>query len=249
MFVRVAGWASMKLQDYFDISQAADAVALQRRLVGFAERLGFGLITAAVVVEAAEAARPPAFHVISNMPDGFKETSADPQLSVRDPVNRRLKKLSVPFSYDQALYVAEGAADLWDRQALFGYRTGVAVGLHLPGRKHFLLGIDRDEALPKADSKIVRLFADVQLLAVHAQSAAMRLLTPSAEAEPLARLTPRELEVLCWTREGKSAWEVGRIVGISEATVNFHLRNLCAKLGVASKHQAVLRALRLGLMA
>ena len=55
-------------------------------------------------------------------------------------------------------------------------------------------------------------------------------------------------EVLRWTSEGKSAWEVSVILGMSEHTVNFHLRNLMAKLDVTSKHQAVLKAMSLGLI-
>jgi DNA-binding CsgD family transcriptional regulator len=40
-----------------------------------------------------------------------------------------------------------------------------------------------------------------------------------------ARLTPRELECLRWTMEGKTAWEVGTILSISERTAVLHLNN------------------------
>jgi DNA-binding CsgD family transcriptional regulator len=61
-------------------------------------------------------------------------------------------------------------------------------------------------------------------------------------------LTPRELELLRWSRCGKTAWESGNILGISQATAQFHLKNATHKLGVASKQQAVLRALELRLI-
>ena len=64
----------------------------------------------------------------------------------------------------------------------------------------------------------------------------------------LPTLTPRELEALRWTMEGKTAWEVGAILGISERTAVLHVNNAMHKLGCTSKHQAVLRALRLGLI-
>lgn len=234
----------MQLQRFMDVSQASDQGSFRSQLVHFAQELGFPLMTAAVVEEAVKPRDPPTFHVISNMPDAFKDTSASPELSRRDPVNRRLRTLSVPFFYDQAVYVAEGAVDLWDRQAAYGYKCGVAVALHLPGGKHFLLGADRDKPLPKAEAKRIRLMADLQLLAVHAQAAAIRLLMPPTAPPP--RPSPRELEVLRWTREGKSAWETSVILGISEATVNFHVLNVCRKFGVTSKHQAVLKAISYG---
>ena len=91
--------------------------------------------------------------------------------------------------------------------------------------------------------------ADLQLFAVHAQEAAHAHhaarppRTPSAPA-----LTPRELESLRWTMDGKTAWEVGNILGISERTAVLHVNNAMHKLGCVNKHQAVLKALRLGLI-
>lgn len=52
-------------------------------------------------------------------------------------------------------------------------------------------------------------------------------------------LSPREIECLKWAAQGKSAWETGRILGISRHTVAFHLDNAKAKLGVRSTIQAV----------
>jgi DNA-binding CsgD family transcriptional regulator len=61
-------------------------------------------------------------------------------------------------------------------------------------------------------------------------------------------LTPREVESLRWTMDGKTAWEVGNILGISERTAVLHVNNAMHKLGCVNKHQAVLKALRLGLI-
>jgi DNA-binding CsgD family transcriptional regulator len=64
---------------------------------------------------------------------------------------------------------------------------------------------------------------------------------------PMLALTPRELEVLRWTLEGKTAWEVGAILNITERTAVLHLDNATLKLQAKNKHQAVLKALRYGL--
>jgi DNA-binding CsgD family transcriptional regulator len=83
---------------------------------------------------------------------------------------------------------------------------------------------------------------------VHAQEAAARLLLPEPMRPERPALTPRELEALHWTMEGKTAWEVGAILGISERTAVLHVNNAMHKLGCVSKHAAVLKALRLGLI-
>ena len=76
----------------------------------------------------------------------------------------------------------------------------------------------------------------------------MRILLPPAQQPERPALTPRELEALRWTVEGKTAWEVGSVLGISERTAVWHVNNAMHKLGCATKHQAALKALRLGLI-
>lgn len=76
----------------------------------------------------------------------------------------------------------------------------------------------------------------------------MRILVPASNDPPPASLTRRELEALRWTMEGKTAWEVGKILGIAEQTAVRHLFNATRKLECVNKHQAVLKALRLGLI-
>jgi LuxR family transcriptional regulator, quorum-sensing system regulator SolR len=62
------------------------------------------------------------------------------------------------------------------------------------------------------------------------------------------RLTGRELEVLRWSCDGKTSADMAQIIGVSEATVNFHMRNACLKLGTGSKTAAAVRAALLGLL-
>lgn len=62
-------------------------------------------------------------------------------------------------------------------------------------------------------------------------------------------LTDRQLEILYWVQEGKTAWEAGRILGLSARSVDGHLRRIYARLNVRTRLQAVLYAQDLGLLA
>ena len=117
--------SNIKLQDLLDISESDDKADFERRLVDFAQRLDFGIVAAAVAVE--RPGRSALFEMIGNTPAGFLDASRSPDAADRDPVMRRLKTTSIPFVYDQALYVRDGAGDLWEEQAPWGYRTGVIV--------------------------------------------------------------------------------------------------------------------------
>ena len=60
-------------------------------------------------------------------------------------------------------------------------------------------------------------------------------------------LTPKELEVLDWIRQGKTTWEIAKIQEISERTVKFHAANILRKLDATSRSHAVAKALELQL--
>ena len=122
----------MSLQRYFDVSQAGDAQTLRTRLVEHTHELGFAFVAAVMVHEDAGTGEGPLIVALGNAPEDSEATEAlSVEDSLRDPVLRRLRHMSVPFAWDQDTYTREGAGDLWERQAAHGFRTGVAVALLL----------------------------------------------------------------------------------------------------------------------
>lgn len=232
--------------DYIEIGQSPTKERFEAGLVEFAHRLEFDFVNAFLVVDVSPTESR--FVSIGNVPSGFAEASANPADGRRDPVQQRLKRLSTPVIFDQSTYVNENAGDLWDQQAEFGYHTGIAMALHLPHSRHFVLGVDRRKPLSKRPGQLTKTIAQLQLLAVYAQEAAQRLLVDGLTSDELPELTAREREVLRWTMEGKSNWTIGQLMSVSEHTVSFHIRNAMTKLQCSSKHMAVARALRLGLI-
>lgn len=66
------------------------------------------------------------------------------------------------------------------------------------------------------------------------------------QSVPTPRLTERELEVLKLIAAGASNKAIAQQLGISEATVKSHVSNLLSKLGLKSRTQAALHAIREG---
>jgi DNA-binding CsgD family transcriptional regulator len=238
----------MRARDFLDVSRASDIKMFERRLISFAYGMEFPLVNAFMVVER-PAQKPVVMHV-GNTPQAYMDVLQNATGGARDPVLRRLRSQSIPFLYDQRTYVDARAGDLWEEQARFGFATGVAVALHLPDHSHFVIGMDRDQGLPADDVHMTRLLADLQLLAVHAQHAASRLMKPErGETDaPTPKLTRRQSEVLRHAMEGKSNWTIGELMGLSEHTVSFHMKAAMERLGCSTRMQAVLRASELGLL-
>lgn len=231
---------------YSAVMKASNRDEFRDEVVRFARGLGFETVSAITVIDHGLANSE--FIVVDNTPEAYLASAEDRDLARGDPVMQHCKRQSVPIIWNQQTYVASGIGEKWEHMAAFGYHTGIALALHLPEGRHFQLGVDRDRPLPTDVSELQRIVADLQLFAVHAQDAALRLFLPMALQPERPALTPRELEALRWTMEGKTAWEVGGILGISERTAVLHVNNAMHKLGCVNKHQAVLKALRLGLI-
>lgn len=238
----------MNLQRYEQVSQASDLASFRQGLIDFANDLDFGLVVGVLAIEHRGPGGKTEYISVGNTPQAFMDASRDPNNAKRDPVHQTLMRQSTPLIYDQDFYVNANAGDLWEAHAPFGYRTGIAVGVHMPGYRRLLLGVDREKPLPEDPIRLNRMIADLQLLAVHAQDAAGRLLLPKTGPAAAPKLQPRQLEILKLTMEGKSAWVVGSLLGISENTVNYHMKQLFKLLDVSTKHHAVLKAMELGLL-
>lgn len=61
-------------------------------------------------------------------------------------------------------------------------------------------------------------------------------------------LTPRELEVLRLLTKGLSNKEIGNVLGASEFTAKFHVKNILAKLQVSDRTEAATAAFQRGLI-
>ena len=61
-------------------------------------------------------------------------------------------------------------------------------------------------------------------------------------------LSEREIEVLRHVARGETSKEVGRALGISERTVNWHMERVFVKLHADSRAEAVAIALEVGIL-
>ncbi len=94
----------------------------------------------------------------------------------------------------------------------------------------------------------------LELLIPHIHVALTRILGaapawPPAQRAAVDALTPRQRDVLAWMLEGKTNWEIARVLGRSEHTVKHHVAEILRKLEVNNRAQAVAKAVQGGLVA
>jgi len=94
--------------------------------------------------------------------------------------------------------------------------------------------------------ELVLPYLHLALLRLPGTSAAPAGRAPVEAARPLSL---REVEIVRWLAEGKTNYEVGRILGISAATVKNHLQRIYRALGVSNRSHALARCTALRLLA
>lgn len=124
----------------------------------------------------------------------------------------------------------------------FGLRHGVSIPVHGLGCEWGVVAVASARNAPRG--AIARRLGDIHLLAAYIHDTGHRLATTVGGAE-FVHLTDRERECLRWTAEGKTGWEISKVLGISERTVVFHLENAARKFGVFGRRQAAARAVAL----
>jgi DNA-binding CsgD family transcriptional regulator len=172
------------------------------------------------------------------------------RLHLVDPVARAVDSSWVPVIWDFRDYIRSDerrCAELFERSAEVGYERGISTPIHGPRGRNMVLASIYGGGFASLRASERSLGNMLMILGLHVARAHHRLtVRPAAPRGPA--LTVRERECLTWSSRGKTAWEVSRIIGVAERTVNFHLQNAMAKLDTSSKHQAYLRAVDLNLI-
>ncbi len=230
-----------------DVLHATSVKDFKRQFVDFAQDLGFDTVGVMVVTKHSPTLTE--YQMLNNAPAAYLNEFHNRDNGRLDPVNNHCKRSSAPLVWDRQTYTSVNAGALWELQAPFGYRSGIAVAMHLARGMHFMFGAnwskDRCESVPHFKA----IAEDVLSFAEYAQAAAFELAVPT-QADPgnASFLTKSELEALRWTMDGMTSWEIGQKMALSEFDVTLRLQRVMRKLGCGSKYEAVLKGIKLGLI-
>ncbi|RYH63013.1 MAG: LuxR family transcriptional regulator [Alcaligenaceae bacterium] len=186
----------------------------------------------------------PRFFTISNYDPRWVQRYKDQDYLQVDPTVLHGCASLVPLVWDEG--VISRAPQFWSEARSFGLRFGWAQSCFDGAGRVGMLSLARSSETfsPRemaAHDPLWRWLAQEAHLAMSA-----RMDTGRAASRPL--LTARQVEVLKWTADGKTCEEVAQILGISEHTVHFHVKNAVAALAANNKAAAVSRAAQLGLL-
>jgi DNA-binding CsgD family transcriptional regulator len=164
-----------------------------------------------------------------------------------DPFLEESRRTMTPFLWSEIEHtrpLTPRGREVYKIGREFGWREVIGVPIHGPAGYQGIVSIAtmKDVQLSPTD----RACLEMTSRAIHDKC--RKQIGFGLKPEDLPKLTPRELECMQWVAAGKSNWEIGQVLNISEATAHFHIENAKKKLDKSTRTEAVAVLLMHGLI-
>ena len=202
-----------------------------------------GLVNVGLALHLHVATRPPEIFLYNNYSDDWNAHYQHRSFLHQDPVAERCLHSSMPVLWEDELY--DEAPDFRVLACRHGMRYGWTQAVHDQRHNQSVLSVSRpSRAIGEAE--FYAKAAQVLWLcnSLHTALSEYHL----SHMAPTPKLSDRELEVLRWFAQGKTASDTACILSLSTSTVNFHIRNVYKKAELFNKSDAVRYAVMLGLI-
>ena len=227
---------SIVLHTIDSINEALSTIEVTRILLEFVGGYGFETVIVAQLVNPAIVGSDRL--VISNWPDEYVARRIEEMTIIKDPVVRHALRTKQPFTWQAAYEHADRTGQRVLNQGRdFTQNEGMMFPVYsydeVPGGVS--LGTKKLELSP----------AQIKLVDLVCQHAYMRIASFEGPFphEIRASLSNREVEVLHYVAAGKSNWEIGRILGLSEYTVHAYMKSASKKLNTSGRAHTVAMAM------
>jgi DNA-binding CsgD family transcriptional regulator len=180
---------------------------------------------------------------LENYPHSWIERLKSHGRSHLDPVHSACRSTNIGFCWAE---LSKGRLSPWQRHVLeeaadHGLKLGFTIPIHLPGEPPASCSFAANRDMSLSHERMM----SAEIIAAHGFKAARRLLGPAVRPTP-PHLSNRQIQCVELIAIGKSDWEIGQILGISEETVRTYVKSARAAYDVTSRVQLALRAYRDG---
>jgi DNA-binding CsgD family transcriptional regulator len=179
----------------------------------------------------------------ANVQPGFVKDYLRKGLFVHDPVFAHARRYNRPFRWREATAKTTPAqAETVAAFAAGGLTHGLTVPVDRVGGVMGIATLGRGSDFDLSSEALI----EIEIL-TRTLFAVIDRLRAASGAAPVG-LTERERDVLSLVAEGKTNWEAGQILGVSEYSIRDYMRNLARRLQTTNRTHTVVRAMQLGLI-
>lgn len=185
--------------------------------------------------------------IISNVPADLVARYDELNLLKHSPGAARLRETTAPFHMDWREWLdgvsqIEGAGEIERMLDERGLREAYYFPVHdADGNRGAVVWTGERPDVPMSE------IMELQMIAIHIFNRLSEIGATLKSAS--VNLSEREKQCLTWTAAGKTSSEIADILGLSEHTVNHYLNQVTKKLDAVNRTQAVVKAMKRGLIA
>lgn len=235
---------------YIDkISSSTNKESLLSSISCFVEFVGFEYYVYACFTPSERGCTKDEIVLINGYPQEWRDHYDYNCYSSFDPVVQICKRSIMPLKWANISYELVGDKPVMEEAKQFGLAYGWTVPLHSFGGEWSLLSI----ASSSCDDFFMhendpRLALSYLVMPVINKAIAEIYPVKRKKMSQTGIVTQRERETIAWAADGKTNWEISKIMGISESTVRFHIKNVSLKMGASNKVSAVSKAILYGVI-
>ncbi|MCF4996484.1 LuxR family transcriptional regulator [Pseudomonas syringae] len=212
-------------------------------LLKLTENIGFNFC--AITIVANKHDRYSKLLQINNFSKEWNQKYEDEHYNETDPVLTHCNHSMLPIVWSEKMFCH--APDLWQTLQQQEVRHGWSQAFHDESGRCAILSLARKHH-SISPLELYEHFGYLFYVTSHLIDLFTRNLPQGSQNPHPPRLSSRELEVLKLSAGGKTAYEIARILSLSERTVNYHVQNVIMKLNVCNKISAVIAATRAGII-
>lgn len=231
---------------YETLARATTVDQLRVEMHRFARAMGFEHFVYGLQISGPSL--KPQQYILNGYPPKWMERYMHHGYFKKDPVVQHAQRSTLPAIWTDETFHDGKSATFWEEAWSFGLKAGLSFAVHEQPAVTGIFSLARDKALDLPPGELAALVGRAQVFASLLHHAVSRIDLPQLLPEHAFTLTAREKECLKWAAEGKTAWEIGQILHISERTAVFHLNNMVRKLGASNRTQSIVRAVALKLL-
>lgn len=195
----------------------------------------------------------PDMMMIDNFPNGWCEYYKQHGLVRVDPITAYCFSNTLPVLWHQLIQRPEYSESchrmVIKAAARYDLVSGLTIPVRAPSGEFSMLSLVSNRPADQMEVLLQTLIPYAQFLAGNMLNVVFRnQWLDKGIGENSKQLTKREEECMFWACEGKTSWEIAKILDINERTVRFHINNITKKLGVSTRQQAVAKVLLLNVI-
>ncbi len=166
-----------------------------------------------------------------------------------DPIVAHTYRYAIPLIWREDIFDTPERKQFMEEARSHGLGSGLSVPVGGRPNEEAGLSLANPEICKDALEHSAQIAGTQFVLSAYIHEAVRRLVFAASLKEGnRPQFTPREMQCLRWWAGGKTAVQIGDIMKISVPGVYFHMQNIKQKLGVRRKHQAIARAILLGIV-